>query len=264
MDSASAPLVISSLQNPTIKSAVRLRDARGRRKASEFLIDGNAEIARAIAAGYEVSVVFVEAGEKLPAELQRSAAPFQSVTRAVLEKLSYGERGAAPVAVARTPALPLSQLKLSPASWVLVLDRTEKPGNLGACLRTSAASGVDAVILTDPVCEVFNPNTIRSSRGAVFTLPMAIASVEELLDFAQTLGLKMWAARVDGSSSLWDCDFTGGCAVIFGSESQGLGDDWRQEQVHAFQIPMSARMDSLNVSISTAVTLYEAVRQRRP
>jgi len=262
MDSASAPPVISSLQNPTIKSVVRLRDARGRRKAGEFLIDGNAEIGRAIAAGYELSMVFVEAGERVPAELQRLAVPLQPVTQAVLEKISYGERGAAPVAVARTPLLPLSGLKLSRSSLVLVLDRIEKPGNLGACLRTSAACGVDAVILTDPVCEVFNPNTLRSSRGAVFTLPLAIASVAELFELAQSLSLKVWAARVDGSVELWDCDFSSGCAVVFGSESEGLGDAWRREQVQSFQIPMSARMDSLNVSISTAVTLYEAVRQR--
>lgn len=262
MDSASAPPVISSLQNPTIKSVVRLRDARGRRKAGEFLIDGNAEIARAIAAGYELALVFVEAGERVPAELQRLAVPLQPVTRAVLEKISYGERGAAPVAVARTPALPLSRLELSSSSLVLVLDRIEKPGNLGACLRTSAACGADAVILTDPVCEVFNPNTLRSSRGAVFTLPLAIASVDELFELAQSVGLKLWAARVDGSVGLWDCDFRGGCAVVFGSESKGLGDAWRREQVQPFQIPMTARMDSLNVSISTAVTLYEAVRQR--
>jgi TrmH family RNA methyltransferase len=262
MDSASAPPVISSLQNPTVKSVVRLRDARGRRQANEFLIDGNTEILRAIAAGLDLSIIFVEAGEGLPLELQRCEVPVQPVTRAVLEKISYGERGAAPVAVARTPDLPLSRLKLSSTALVLVLDRIEKPGNLGACLRTSAACGADAVILTNPVCEVFNPNTIRASRGAVFTLPVAIASVDELLQLAKGVGLKPWAARVDGSSSLWDCDFTGGSLVVFGSESQGLGDDWRREPVHSFQIPMSPRMDSLNVSISTAVTLYEAVRQR--
>ncbi len=266
------PPTIQSMQNPRIKQAVKLREGRARRKSAEFLIDGATEILRAVEHGWRVTTIFVEDAVELSPELEKAvgwlrarepqARPLQPVAAALLAKLSYGERQAAPVAIATTPSLPLSAIELMSSSLVLVLDRIEKPGNLGACLRTAAACGVQAVILTNPIGDLFNPNTIRSSRGAIFTVPLAIARPEELLDAAAACHLPLYTARVDGPRTLWECDLRGGSAVVVGNEAAGLGDDWIAPGLQAFRIPMSDRCDSLNVSISAAVTLYEAVRQR--
>jgi RNA methyltransferase, TrmH family len=250
---------IESLQNPRIKHAVRLRDAKTRRRSGEFLIDGAVEIARGLASGLDLKTIFYSAKSQLSADLATTRC-LQLVSEQVLARISYGKQHA-PVAIAVTPPRRLADLKLSKSSLVLVLDRTEKPGNLGACLRTASACGVDAVVLTNPVCELFNPNTIRASRGAVFSVPLAVVSpVSEFLELAKTTGLQLLAARVDGQHSLWDRDLCRGTAIVFGSEAHGLGSDW--SGVESFQIPMQARVDSLNVSISAAVTLYEAIRQR--
>lgn len=255
MESAS----IESLQNPRIKHAVHLRQAKTRRKSQEFLIDGAVEIARAIAGGIELKSIYYSNTSQLDPSLAANKW-LQRVSDPVLAKISYGQQNA-PVAIAATPQRPLSNLSLRDSSLVLVLDRIEKPGNLGACLRSASACGADAVVLTNPVCELFNPNTIRASRGAVFSLPIAVSTVKEFRTSAATVGLRLIAARVDGEKSLWDCDFRVGSAIVFGSEAEGLGDDWK-DGAGSFQIPMHARVDSLNVSISAAVTLYEAIRQR--
>ncbi|MEZ6138078.1 MAG: TrmH family RNA methyltransferase [Pirellulaceae bacterium] len=257
---------IVSLQNSRIKYALKLRSSRARRKTGEFLIDGSLEIRRAMAAQVQIKSIFVSDDS-----YQNQPEPFSScdclqpVSDKVLAKLSYGEQAAAPVAIATTPTRSLAQLSLSSTSLVLVLDQIEKPGNLGACLRTAAACDVDAVVISNPICELFNPNTIRASRGAIFSLPIAECHSGEFQKLASSLRLPILTARVDGSSSLWDCDFRTGAAVVFGNEAHGLGDDWCEESknLKAFRIPMHAGVDSLNISISAAVTLYEAKRQRR-
>ncbi len=263
---AKSPLpTIYSFQNPRVKQTLRLRDSSVRRKTARFLIDGLKEISLAIANQVEIEAIFfalgseLELAQQLPARARQQS--LQCVSPEILARLSYGQLGQSPVAVAKTPSLALSHVVLRDESLLLVLDRTEKPGNLGACLRTASACGVDAVVLTDPVCELFNPNTIRASRGTVFTLPVAIASSQELMALCNTRQLPIFTARVDGQSSLWQCDFRGGGALVFGNEAHGLGPDWESKNVRSFQIPLSGAADSLNLSISTAVTLYEAVRQ---
>ena len=178
-----------------------------------------------------------------------------------MKRLSYGDHANQPVAVAIPPQRELSQLQISAHSRLLVLDRLEKPGNLGACLRTACAVGVDAVILTDSRCEVLNPNTIRSSRGSVFKIFTCEASVQEIVDLAFRNKLKIYAARVGESRSLWDIDLTAGAVVVFGNEAEGLGENWLQNGIESFTIPMQSSVDSLNVSISCAVTLFEWQRQ---
>jgi TrmH family RNA methyltransferase len=271
MESESLP-VLQSMQNPRVKHAIRLRDSRFRRRSGEFLIDGLIEIERARAAGIALGTVFVLDGDpstsqRLLATAPQNALPLQPVSEVILQRMSYGEQSAKPVAIARTPRLELSHLRLTNRSLVLVLDRIEKPGNLGACLRTASACGIDAVVLTDAVCEVFNPNTIRASRGTVFSVPMAQCTAGEFVAQARSLELPLAAARIDGKADLWQCDFRGGSAIVFGNEAEGLGDEWRtyeeQGQCHSFRIPMHAQVDSLNVSTSAAVALYEALRQRR-
>ena len=177
-------------------------------------------------------------------------------------KLSYGQRGAESVAVAKIPHRTLSGFKWQSSQLVLVLDQTEKPGNLGACLRTASACGVTAVVLTDPVCEPYNPNAIRASRGTIFSLNLRVATRDEFQACARAQRIPLFAARVDASQELWQQDFVGGGAILFGSEALGLGSEWELPEVRPFSIPMQGVTDSLNLSISAAVTLYEAVRQR--
>ena len=255
---------IESLQNPRIKQAVRLRDAAQRRKLGRFLIDGPREIELAAAAGIELETVFVPPDEswQLPAGV--GAHVLQPVTPKVLERISYGERHAEPVAIAATPDFPLERLVWQPRQILLVLDQTEKPGNLGACLRTAAASGVAGVVLTDPICEPCNPNAIRASRGSLFALPLAVTTRLEFMDFCRRQCIPCWVARVEATSQgMWEQDFTPGGAIIFGNEAHGLGPAWQGPGLQSFSIPMQGAPDSLNLSISAAVVLYEALRQRR-
>ncbi len=265
-------VTIESIHNVRVKQTLRLRDAGVRRQSGRFLIDGEREIALACRHGFEVETIFVLADlsgqatnqsglrDPYPAEFGRRVQP---VSHAVLTKLSYGQRGAAPVAVAVSPKRTLSRFVWRAGELLLVLDRTEKPGNLGACLRTASACGVSAVILTDPVCEPYNPNAIRASRGTIFSLNMLTTTRDELQNCCRAQRIPLFAARVDAQDELWQQDFSSGGAVVFGSEAHGLSDEWDRAEHHSFRIPMQGASDSLNLSISAAVTLYEAVRQRR-
>ncbi len=256
--------MIRSNSNPRLKAALRLRDSRARRTTGRFLIDGQMELERAVESGIAVETVFFSgsaARESVDA-LDIPAGALWEVTPELLKRLNYGEREGGVVCVALTPDLALSQLRMDAKSLVLALEKTEKPGNLGACLRSAAACAVDAVLLVDPICELYNPNTIRASRGSVFGLPIAVVSRGELLEAKDAHGLCLMSARVDGRSDLWDCDFRSGCILLFGNEALGLDDTWSRCTDIDFTIPMPGSPDSLNLSISTAVTLYEAIRQR--
>lgn len=255
--------MITSTSNPKIKETLRLRESSGRRKAKRFLIDGWQEIELAACCGIELVALFHSKSEAADRCVRLSHQPiFHQVSPGVLSKISYGQRGDSPVAVAATPELSTKEPQVASTDLVLVLDRTEKPGNLGACLRTASACGVTQVMLTDPICEVFNPNTIRASRGTVFTLPIRILTARDFRHHAITQELRVFCARVGQPKSLWDCKLKGGCSIVFGNEAHGLDEAWHAPEFNAFSIPMSGAADSLNLSISAAVTLYEAVRQR--
>jgi TrmH family RNA methyltransferase len=256
---------ITSPHNPFFRKCLQLRENRKRRQLGQFLIDGTVEIGRAITAGIEIERLLLDS-QRVPDDLQLAivarSIQVQEFSPSLLRKLSYGQVDNQPIALAQTPSLPLSSLKLDRRSIVLVLDRTEKPGNLGACLRSAAAGGASAVVLTTPICDPFNANAIRASRGTMFRVPMAITNCEEFLELASKIGLPVFAARVDSDRSLWEIPFGQGAAIVFGNEATGLGTDWQTAEVQDFTIPMSGLADSLNLSISAAVTLYEAFRQR--
>ncbi len=229
------------------------------------MIDGEREISLACKHGIELESIFVD--EAKLSELVSVCGEtiirlIQPVTSKVLERISYGQRQSSPVAIGRTPQTSLADLRISQHPLLLVLDHTEKPGNLGACLRTASACGIDAVILTHPICELHNPNTIRASRGTVFSLPVAVATAQELQDFCRAHDVQLFTARVDATASLWNQDLKSGGAFVFGSEAHGLGTEWNGPGLQSFSIPMRGVTDSLNLSISAAVTLYEALRQR--
>jgi TrmH family RNA methyltransferase len=260
---------VSSRQNPRFKAALALRDARERRARGRLLVDGAREIGRALAAG----VVLVEtwlAPDRVRSEAARallprlgSAAPVVETTPELLARLAYGDRDEGIVAVFQAPTTDLGRLELPPTPLVAVVERVEKPGNLGALLRSADGAGVDAVIVADPVSDVWNPNTVRASLGTVFTLPLAVASASEALAFLKAAEIPVFAAWVDGDADYDRVDLTGPTALVVGAETSGLSDTWQGPGVTAVSIPMLGVADSLNVSASAAVLFYEARRQRR-
>ena len=262
---------ITSPQNPRIKEVIRLRDRRGRRRQERFIIDGIRELRRAIDSEFEILEVFYdEAMVQDPkiSQLLNTATDLDAeligVPERVMEKLSYGQRVLPLIAIAQTP-VPISLEDLSPSNntLIIILEALEKPGNLGAILRTADASGVDAVIISDGNKDLFNPNTIRSSCGAVFHLPVISTSHKELITWLDGHAFQSFATRIDGAVDYTQVDYTGKTALVMGTEATGLSERWNNENSIAISIPMQGIGDSLNVSTSCAVVCYEALRQRR-
>jgi TrmH family RNA methyltransferase len=262
-------LSITSLQNPHIKAAVRLRERRHREKQGQILIDGARELRRGIEAGLKLIEVFVcqslcrtREARQLAAALPSTGATIFSVTEQVFAKLAFGDRAEGVLGVAAMPELSLDRIRLPPLPLVAVLEGLEKPGNLGAVLRSADAAGVSAVIAADPRTDLYNPNAIRSSLGTIFTMPVAAATTSDTLAWLQRQGLKIFAARVDGSALYTQVDFRVPAAVVLGSEALGLTAAWSSAEVTAVRLPMQGVGDSLNVSAAAAVLFYEVLRQR--
>ncbi|MBN2216521.1 MAG: RNA methyltransferase [Pirellulales bacterium] len=260
---------ITSLQNPRVKAALRLRDARRRQKDGRFLIDGLRELDRARQAGVELVEVFYclgrcPAGQAAAAQalLARIGAQTIELGPAVFDKLAFGQRAEGVMAVAQTPRCRLADVALRDDPLVAVLEGIEKPGNVGAVLRSADAAGVDLVILADGRTDLFNPNAIRASIGTIFTVPVCEATADETLDWLRARGLAILAALVDGSTAYTDADYRRGAAIVLGSEAHGLSDAWRADDIRPVRLPMLGAADSLNISATAAVLFYEALRQR--
>ena len=277
------PTVLQSLSNPTVRRLVRMRDNRARRRAAVVLVDGWRETLRAIESGIELrSVYAVEAESATDSQTSgnvdrqneraevlahaRKSGTWQPVSPNVLRKISYGQSDRGVVAEFTMPSRTLDSLDLPNAPIVLVLDQIEKPGNVGAVLRCADAAKIDAVILSDCKCDLFNPNTIRSSLGAVFTLPCASESSSSVESFLIKNEIRPLAARVESSSDLWSTDFAGSVAIILGNEANGLANRWQmlgEKPINGVRIPMQGQVDSLNISVAAAVIAFEAIRLRR-
>jgi TrmH family RNA methyltransferase len=261
---------ITSRQNPRVKDAVKLRDARGRQQQGRIIVDGPREILRAIEAGVRAIEAFVCAELCRSADSERavdgarsSGAEVLDVSSGVFSKLVFGDREDGIVLVAEMPRRILGDLRLPANPLVAVLEGIEKPGNLGAILRSADAAGVDAVIVADGRTDLFNPNTIRASLGTVFRTNVCEASSAETLAWLSQHALKILAARPDAEREYTDADFRGGVAILLGSEATGLSDAWSGGNETAVRLPMCGIADSLNVSTTAAVLFYEALRQRR-
>jgi TrmH family RNA methyltransferase len=260
---------ITSRSNPRVLEAVRLRDRRERERTGRTLIDGARELTTAISAGTEIEVVYaLEEDGSTPVSVVATleAARLEgievvSVSPPVLERLAFGDRQDGVVAVARIPDIGLAGLSPEEPALIVVIEGLEKPGNLGAILRTADAVGA-SVIAADPRTDPFNPNAIRASLGTIFTVPVAVASTGDTLAWLREREIPIVAARVDATGPYWSADFRPSVAVALGSEAQGLSDAWSGPGVTAVRLPMSGIADSLNVSTTAAVLLYEAVRQR--
>lgn len=262
---------ITSTQNPRVKAAAALRDARDRARQRRFVIDGAREIARAVEGGISIDEVFVCAENVRSPEARRAiellaetdAARFD-VSSAVLSKIAFGERNEGLVAVARTPEGSLDELTLAAGSVVAVLVGLEKPGNVGAIVRSADAAGVAAVIVADGVSDLFNPNAIRASLGTIFTLRCRAASSDETLEWLRKQKVTtIVAARPDAPNDYTVVDLAGRLAIVLGSEAAGLSDVWHGADITSVRLPMLGSADSLNVSATAAVLFYEALRQRQ-
>jgi TrmH family RNA methyltransferase len=259
---------ITSLTNPRVKAAVRLRDRREREATGLTIIDGAREILRALDAGIRVETAFLaEDLLRTPdahevADRLRHRPSTIAISPAVLAKVAYGERSDGVVAIVETPQLGLSDLVLADDPLIVVVEGVEKPGNLGAVVRTADGAGVDAVIAADPRTDPFNPNTIRASLGTIFALPVVAATSSETIAWLEDRGIRPLAAIVDAPTDYAAADLRGPLAIVLGSEADGLTAAWRDPRVTPISIPMRGIADSLNVSIAAAIVLYEAVRQR--
>ncbi|QDS91327.1 23S rRNA (guanosine-2'-O-)-methyltransferase RlmB [Roseimaritima multifibrata] len=258
---------LTSRANPRLRHAARLRTGRYRRKSGEFLVDGWRETGRALNAGIELVELFVEAGrfESSRASLPAWVSAVQKeqkltlVASGVFEKVAYGERNEGVVALFATPSRELQSLRLPAIPLLLIADQIEKPGNLGAILRSCDAFGVDAVLCSDCATDLFHPNVIRASLGTVFQLPVVAATGPEVRAFLAEQKIGCLAARVDATQTLWQAEMTNPIALVVGAEADGLGKDWDSQGV---TIPMSGIADSFNVSVAAALLACEARRQR--
>jgi TrmH family RNA methyltransferase len=255
---------ITSLQNVLIKKVQTLREARQRRETGMTIIDGAREIQRAFEAGVILDKVFYVKDKQTSLLEQLAARKIELVEASdqVMEKLAYGERHEGVIALAKTPVIGLKDLKLSSRAMVVVLESLEKPGNLGAVLRTCDGVGVEAVLVCDPKTDVYNPNVIRSSTGVIFSIPVVCDTFEGIGSFLKSREIKICASSPAARKSYTQADLTGSWALVLGSEDKGLSDPWLKLAQETVKIPMHGKADSLNVSISAAIILYEALRQR--
>ncbi|MBR1838452.1 MAG: RNA methyltransferase [Bacteroidaceae bacterium] len=258
-------MVITSLQNTTVKAVVQLSNKASARKASgKFVVEGMREVQQCIGAGYKVETLFLcrdMLSVPLPSDIL-SQTQVVEVSAAVYRKMAYRESTEGVIAVVENKEIHLEDLAHEDNPLYVVLESVEKPGNLGAILRSADAAHVSAVIVCDAHHDFGNPNLIRSSLGARFTVPLVGCTSEECIQFLKNRGVQILTAQLQDSHLYYTTDMVKPTAIVMGTESTGLTDVWRAAADAHIRIPMLGNLDSLNVSVSTAILLFEAVRQR--
>jgi len=250
--------IITSVQNARIKHVVALQQKSSlRREEGLFVVEGQREIEHCIACGYEITELFVIDSLGSSGDI-----PATVVTPQVYEKMAYRERTEGIIAIAKCKEHRLENLLLKEKPLVVVIESVEKPGNLGAILRTAEAAGVDAVMVCDPLTDLYNPNLIRASIGGVFSVPVAVCNSKDCIAFLKAHKIRILTAQLQDSYDYYDYDMHEATAIVMGTESTGLTQQWREAADAHIRIPMLGRLDSLNVSVSAAILMYEAVRQR--
>ena len=259
--------IITSAQNPQIKNILKLDKARERRVQDLFIIEGFREISLAVESGYHIRSMFIcsdylnPLSDGLIDRISRDA-PVSKVDKTVFEKIAYRGRSDGMIALSTPRRMDLSGIRLSDTPFVIALESVEKPGNLGAILRTADASKADAVIICDPHTDVYNPNVVRSSIGCVFTQQVAVCTSDEAHQWFRQNGIRVFAAELTASQWYHETDMRKPCAIIMGTEADGLSPFWLENAGARIKIPMRGKIDSLNVSVSTAILTFEAMRQR--
>ncbi len=260
-------MLISSLQNSSVKNIVKLTKARERKAQNLFVIEGARELSLALAGDYCVEEVYVcrdlFESTRYPDVLNSiDEDKIIEISLQVFEKVSYRTSSDGVIALTRPKSHTLSDINLSDNPFVIILEAVEKPGNLGAILRSADAAAVDAVIVCDPQTDIYNPNVVRSSVGALFTVQTAVCTSQEAMDWLDQNSIASYAAELEASVWYHDIDYCGPSAILMGTEAEGLTDRWLNYATKRIKIPMRGRIDSLNVSVSTAVLTFEAMRQR--
>ena len=265
---------ITSAQNQKIRTLLELQEkSKVRRKEGLFVVEGRRELLHCIEAGYEPYTLFIcrdiltdrdldDIIDAIAENFRGSMCQVIEIPQHLYDKVAYRGGTEGVIAEMRCKSLSLESLKLKENPLVVILESVEKPGNLGAVLRSADASGVDAVIVCDPLTDMYNPNLIRSSIGAIFTVPVATATSEETIQWLKANGIKIYTAQLQDSEWYYDTDMRGGTAIVMGTEATGLTDIWRKAADAHIKIPMLGSLDSLNVSVSAAILMFEAVRQR--
>ena len=253
--------IITSAQNPKVKRLLALQQKSSeRREAGLFVVEGRRELERCLAAGFEVQTVFCT--PEVASVVPQGAYDRFLVSPKVYERMAYRGSTEGVIAEVRTRQLRLEDIALGSSPLLVVLESVEKPGNLGAILRSADAAGATAVVVCDPLTDLYNPNVVRASTGAVFSMPMVACTSEECIRFLKEHGISILTAQLQDSELYYDTDMRGPTAIVMGTEATGLTQQWRRAATAHIRIPMLGITDSLNVSVSAAILLFEAVRQR--
>ena len=258
--------MLTSLSNPRVKAIRHLHKARERRKQNQFVIEGRKEIEKAAASGYHFNAVVycpdIIDGAGVHSLLKDQSPELLEVDQKVFAHLAYRGDSGGLLVVATPKSTEIDQLTLQENPLILVIEGVEKPGNLGAILRSADAAGIDAVIVSDPQIDVYNPNVIRSSIGCIFTVPLGVADTPTTIDWLKQKHVAIHCAALTASKPYTTVDFTNPSAIVMGTEATGLTDQWLESSDQNIIIPMHGVADSMNVSTSAAVILFEAIRQR--
>ena len=260
--------IISSLQNPLIKNVLLLSEKpRARKDQNRFIIEGLREIMLAIHGGFNITDLFYAPQLVSVPELGTVVSHVQQdrlfeVSPDVFNRMAYRNDRDGLIALAEPKRLVFSDLQLSKQPLLLILETVEKPGNLGALLRTADAANLDAVIICDPQTDIYNPNVIRSSIGCIFTMPVVTCSSEEVMGWLRAHGITMFGTALTATHLYHETNFNQSSAIIMGSEAYGLSSTWLEGADDLIKIPMMGKIDSMNVSASAAIVIFEALRQR--
>lgn len=253
---------VTSTHNPKIKRLASLQQKSSERRDSGlFVVEGEREIRHCLNSGYELDTLFI-CPEITDRRIPGAAARTIEVTRQVYEKVAYRDSTEGMIAEVRMKERKLDSIVLGERPLIVVLESVEKPGNLGAILRSADAAGVDAVLICDPLTDLYNPNLIRSSIGSIFTKQVVACRSEEAVRYLKDHDIQILTAQLQDSEWYYDTDMRRATAIVMGTEATGLTDQWREAADAHIRIPMLGALDSLNVSVSAAILMYEAVRQR--
>ncbi|HMM12034.1 MAG TPA: RNA methyltransferase [Bacteroidales bacterium] len=260
--------MITSRANPRIKQLVQLQKPRERRAQGLVVIEGMREIRRAATSGWNFTELFVcdelvKFADRHVVETLAQRCRTERISTEVFEHVAYRENSDGVIALAKAPDWSLNTLNPGANPLILVLEAVEKPGNLGAILRTADAAGVNAVLVCDPATDLFNPNTIRSSVGCIFTVPVRACSSQQALTWLGEHQIVIFATTLEASENYLNADYTVPTAIVLGTEADGLSPFWIKHAHHRIKIPMSGVADSLNVSTAAAIVTFEAIRQRK-
>ena len=263
-------LTIESIQNPRVKTAVKLRKAKVRKENGQTLVEGYREILRATESGWKFIEIYfcpdlfldLDAAQLIES-IRKTGTPVFQCSESVFRKMSYRDTPDGLMALSPLVGKTLEELELPENPLLLIAEDLEKPGNLGTILRTADATGVDAVIACDHKTDLNNPNVIRASIGTIFFMPVAEATTEETIQWLKRRGIQSLSAVPSANKEYTDVSMLRGTAIVVGAEDEGLSEVWINEGDQQVGIPMLGKNDSLNVSTAAAIMLYEAVRQRR-